>query len=131
MKKHILIIDDDEDDVKFFHAAVIEAQLQCKCTWAKNGTQALEQLQYITPDLILLDYNMPGLNGLQCLVYIKKLPLCTHVPVILQSPQMTKQLRKQGMLAGAAACIAKPASLSELRNMVTDVITAKLGARIF
>jgi CheY-like chemotaxis protein len=125
MKKHILIIDDDEDELKILSGALQQLNIPHKCTWAKNGWQALQQLQYITPDIILLDVNMPYMNGLQCLDGIKKLPHCSQIPVILQSTEMDNKITEQGMQAGAHACISKAASFTELKIILSGLLEEK------
>lgn len=114
MKKHFLIIDDDEDELMFFVEALNYMGVSCKCTWAKSGEQGLKQLAYLSPDVIFLDYNMPRMNGLECLKAIKTMPECADIPVILHSSKMEKQMRAEGLDLGAAACIRKPDNLPRL-----------------
>jgi len=113
-KKHFLIIDDDEDEMKFFTEALKSIKISYKCTWAKSGEQALQQLNYLTLDIIFLDVNMPGMNGFQCLTEIRKLPDCSSIPVILLSSQMNDNMRAKGLQLGATACFKKPNSIADL-----------------
>ena len=114
MKKHIFIVDDDEDEMIFFTEAIKTLPVPHKCTWASNGPQALQQLPYLMPDIIFVDYNMPGMNGLECIQAMKGIPVCRSVPIILHSTKMDSELRIKGLKAGATACIGKQHSLQKL-----------------
>lgn len=124
MKKHILLIDDDEDDAIFLLDALDRVNISYKCTWAKNGEQAVSQLTYLTPDIIFLDINMPGMNGFECLAAIKQVPRLQHVPVVLHSSAMSDDCRAKGMNLGASACLAKQDVVSELGDILRKLITA-------
>ncbi len=114
MKKHILLIDDDQDELNLLQDALQELAIPHKCTWAKSGRQALEQLRYLEPDIIFLDVNMPHMNGLECLAGIKQLPGRQKIPVILCSTGMNADISRSGLQAGAAACIKKANTFTEL-----------------
>jgi CheY-like chemotaxis protein len=118
MRKHFFVIDDDEDEVQFISAALHEMKADHKCTWAKSGELALNQLQHLEPDVIFLDLNMTGMNGLQCLQAIKRLPHCNHVPVILHSTIMNAELRHEGLQLGAHDCLKKPDSINKLMTVL-------------
>src|SRR5882762_7867987 len=100
MKKHILLIDDDEDEVIMLTDALKQVNMPYKCTWAKSGEQAVSQLAYLTPDLIFLDINMPGMNGFECLAAIKQVPRLQSIPVVLHSSAMSEDYRRRGMELG-------------------------------
>jgi CheY-like chemotaxis protein len=128
MKKHFFVIDDDVEDVQLITAALDCMNADCKCTWARSGEQAVKQLQYLKPDVIFVDYNMYGMNGIQCLQAIKDLPNCKQVPVILHSSNMTEQLRMQGLQLGAYACLEKPDSLDRLMTVLQQFASKKASA---
>jgi CheY-like chemotaxis protein len=123
MKKHVLLIDDDEDELTLFIGALNQVNIPYKCTWAKSGEQALKQLIYLTPDIIFLDLNMPGMNGFECLAAIKEQSRLQTCPVILHSTAMTADWRDKGIRLGAAACLAKAGTPSELAVMLAELIS--------
>src|SRR3954469_18566862 len=71
-KGHILIIDDDEDEYMIFLIALQDLHVSNRCCYTRSIEQGIKLFQYILPDFIFLDMNMPGLNGLQCLEELKK-----------------------------------------------------------
>lgn len=128
MKKHFFVIDDDVEDIQLITAALGCLNADCKCTWARSGEQAVMQLQYLKPDIIFIDYQMPGMNGIQCLQAIKDLPNCKQVPIILHSSNMDEQLRRQAMQLGAYACLQKPDSLDRLMTVLQQFAFNKASA---
>ena len=124
MKKHILLIDDDEDDVTIFIDTLDRVDISYKCTWAKSGEQAISQLAYLVPDIIFLDINMPCMNGFECLAAIKQVPRLQQVPVVLYSSAMSEDCRAKGMNLGASACLAKQNAISELEDILRKLTTA-------
>jgi CheY-like chemotaxis protein len=127
MKKHFFVIDDDEDEIQMISAALNKMKADCKCTWANSGEQALQQLQYLQPDVIFVDYNMHGMNGIQCLQAIKDLPNCSHVPVILHSSLMTDQLCSKALRLGAYQCLQKPDTFDKLINILQPFTISKVS----
>lgn len=128
MKKHFFVIDDDVEDIQLITAALGCLNADCKCTWARSGEQAVMQLQYLKPDIIFIDYQMPGMNGIQCLQAIKDLPNCKQVPIILHSSNMDEQLRRQALQLGAYACLQKPDSLDRLMTVLQQFAFNKASA---
>ncbi|MDO6430563.1 response regulator [Flavitalea sp. BT771] len=122
MKKHILLIDDDQDELTLFVEALNKVNIPYKCTWAKDGEQALQQLTYLTPDIIFLDINLPGMSGFECLAAIKQRARLQVCPVILHSTNMTADCRDKGIKLGAAACLAKSDTPSELAGILEELI---------
>jgi CheY-like chemotaxis protein len=62
VRTHILLIDDDIDEMKTSVEALKEVVEHLKCTYASNGIHALKMLFYLKPEAIFVDYNMPAMN---------------------------------------------------------------------
>ncbi len=122
MTKHILVIDDDEDELYILEDALNELAIPHKCTWAKSGGHALVQLNDTMPDIIFLDVNMPHMNGLDCLAAIKQLPGRQNIPVILCSTGMNPDINHKGLQAGAVACIKKANTFNELSVVLSKFL---------
>ena len=115
MEKHILLIDDDEDEFEMFTDALAEISIPLKFSWADSAEEALKLMQHFIPDYIVLDYNMPKTNGLLCLAAIKKIPEIAHVPVIFYSTTINHENSSKALELGAVGCIKKP---SDNRSLV-------------
>lgn len=125
MVKSILLIDDDADEINILSEAVEMAGSDSTCDWAEGAEEAYGVLKQARPDLILLDYNMPGANGLVCLEEIKKKIELRHIPVIMYSTCVDNDLQQKAMTRGAFRCIQKPTSVydlvKELKSLFIDV----------
>jgi two-component system chemotaxis response regulator CheY len=79
-----------------------------------GSSPALEILRMMTPRLILLDINMPGLDGLEVLAYLRREPRLTPVPVIVITSDDQPETRDRVLKGGATAILIKPATLDAL-----------------
>lgn len=118
MKKHILLIDDDPDEIDIFIDAFREAGQDYKYDTVLNATEALKFLQKTTPDYIILDYKMPKINGLECLVEIKKMPALSNVPVVMYSSSLDEDIIETAKVLGVAGCVAKPFDMRMLPTLM-------------
>jgi CheY-like chemotaxis protein len=75
---------------------------------------ALEYLLRKVPDLVLLDLNMPGVNGLEVLGYLRREPRLMDVPVIVVTAEDERVVLQRAIKNGATAVIIKPAMIEEL-----------------
>jgi CheY-like chemotaxis protein len=80
-KRKVLVVDDEPDAVEFVKAVMEHAGYEVES--ASNGAQCLEKLQKVTPDLVILDVQMPGGSGFFTMQKIKTNPETGHVPVIM------------------------------------------------
>ncbi|MDC7684105.1 response regulator [Asticcacaulis sp. BYS171W] len=90
MALEILLVEDNEGDVEMTRRALKTAEPPCRVSVANNGQQALEFLKkegrfegVPTPQLILLDINMPRMDGKMFLTQVKALPEFRAIPVVM------------------------------------------------
>ncbi|MES2372907.1 MAG: response regulator [Bacteroidota bacterium] len=114
MEKHILLIDDDPDEIDIFLDALRSKGMDVKCSTVNSAEEAMKFLQRIMPDYIVLDYKMPKTDGIECLANIKALPHLSHIPVIMYSSTMNDEDIKTAMIVGAAGHIKKPFDMRTL-----------------
>jgi PAS domain S-box-containing protein len=88
---------------------------------AVNGTEALDKAPEITPDLILLDVMMPGMDGFEVCRRLRAAPLLVKVPIIMLTGLDDRDSRLTGLQAGADDFIAKPVDWTELRARVRTI----------
>jgi CheY-like chemotaxis protein len=124
MRPHLLLIDDDEDELRILSDALRDAGIDCKCTWATSPIQALDILKYLPADFIFIDYNMPKMNGIECISHIRKLPDRCDIPLILYSNALNDTLVQQALDAGAYTCLKKTSDNISLRKNLQTVFSA-------
>lgn len=106
----VLIIDDDEDDRFFMEQAFKADSPTTQLYLASGGQQALDLLDSARPlpDIILLDLNMPGLNGFEVLKRLKQSRHYRHIPVVILTPSEAPTDQQQCCQLGATEFITKP-----------------------
>lgn len=85
IKKHILLIENDENEVEFFTDALEESNLNFLCSTAKNSEQAVMMLNNIMPDIIFFDVDVSKVSRAGLLKKIKKIQDLRKIPVIMYS----------------------------------------------
>jgi EAL domain-containing protein (putative c-di-GMP-specific phosphodiesterase class I)/DNA-binding response OmpR family regulator len=109
---HILVVDDDAVLVELFVEALTLSGFQT--TAVTSGAAALEALERHQIDAVLLDGQMPGMDGYEVLRQIRRTPRTRTLPVILVTGQSDVRDRVKGLEAGASDYVVKPVSLDEL-----------------
>jgi CheY-like chemotaxis protein len=87
----ILIADDNHADIELLLIAFSENGIQATFHTAHDGREAMELLQHLRPDLMLLDVRMPRIGGLQVLETVRGRSDLQDVPVIIMSSSMAAQ----------------------------------------
>ena len=111
MSRLVLAIDDDKLVHKIIEDALAES---CNLIHAKNGDEGLRLALKYQPDIILLDVEMPGLNGFEVCEKLKKSPDTFEIPVMFLSSRTDISERMRGYNSGAADYIVKPFNREEL-----------------
>ena len=109
-----LLIADDEQDIRALLKDFFEMQ-GYQTETAKDGKEVLEKIAR-EPDLILLDINMPGMDGLEVCRRIREYVSC---PILFLTARVEEQDRINGLMTGGDDYIIKPFSLDELNARVT------------
>ena len=103
--KHVLIVDDDNINLTCARTVL---KGFCKVTPTISGTQALHFLENNTPDLILLDIQMPFMDGFEVMRHIRENPKTAQIPVIFLSANANAVTESDCLAMGAIDFIAKP-----------------------
>lgn len=110
--KNIMVVEDVE--VNYVLLMKILQKLGANVIHAWNGLEALEYLKRQKPDAILMDINMPIMNGLEATKRIKQ--ICPDIPVIIQTAYTSNENRIESKKVGADDYIEKPILRSKLEN---------------
>ena len=115
--RKILLVDDDPEDLAIISDAINRIHQSDITITAENGASALELLHGCDvthlPCLIILDLNMPRMNGTKTLQHLKNNPRFCNIPVIIYSTSINPQEKAACLSLGARAYITKPISYSE------------------
>ncbi len=124
---HILLIEDSRADVKIIERALAEGNIPHRLTVVHDGRKALDYFNALVspdaavtlqPDLVLLDLNLPGIDGCQVLTRIKTHPFLRAIPVVVLTTSRRDEDILQTYQAGANTYIQKPAEYPRYRDLV-------------
>ncbi len=118
-----LIVDDD-DHVRGFLVVLIRRLLDGPVLEARNGLEAIEIYKTERPDLVLLDVNMPHLNGLDALRQIREIN--PEAVIIMITSLATRRIVEEAADEGASNFIRKDTSKSQILEVVTRTIEEHL-----
>ena len=108
------------DDSKLMHKMYEVMLRQYPLAYASDGRQALDRLrEHPDIDLVLLDINMPNMNGLEFMAEMRADPARADLPVIIISTEGREEDTARGLEAGAAAYIKKPFHSEEILEVIS------------
>ena len=140
---HILLVEDNEGDIVLTLEAFEEAKIINDISIVRNGQAAIDFLlqkgEYAnvkTPDLILMDINLPRKNGLEVLQYIKSDSNLKHIPVVMLTTSSSEKDILTSYRNYASCFISKPvdvhdflAVISEVENFWVNIVKLPLRAK--
>jgi chemotaxis family two-component system response regulator Rcp1 len=119
----ILLVDDNEADVWLFKEAFAALHIEHDLETVHDGAQAIDRLENAetlgVPDLILLDINMPKVDGFQVLSFVRSTPRICVIPVIILSSSRTERDVRRAHELGANSYLCK--STDDFADLVGDV----------
>jgi DNA-binding NarL/FixJ family response regulator len=120
MAKRVLVADDSEL-MRRQVRTILESEADMEvCAEAADGREALQMLEECHPDVAVIDFQMPGMNGLETVREIRKrLPT---LPVLLMTLYGSDQLQRESELAGANAFLVKTEGASRLPGLIRDLL---------
>ncbi|MBO9660214.1 MAG: response regulator [Chitinophagaceae bacterium] len=122
MPRNILYVEDNQDAIAFF-SRVVNKLGDYNFVTREDGTSAislLEEKKDFTPEMILLDINLPGMNGFEILQYVRSKTAYKHVPVIMFTSSDDNGDVRKSYEYGANAYLIKPDSLQSLKEVLQD-----------
>ena len=109
----------------FFSLALKKMDETNECVFAKDGELGLQMIrsdENFQPDYVFIDYNMPRMNGLECLVELKKMDRFRDTPVYMYSTTDNPTTMDESKKLGATGFIVKPSGLQVLVEILKTTI---------
>ena len=123
--KNILIVEDSAT-TRALIRAVIEDMGDFSTVEAGSGFEALKLLPTQEFSLVITDVNMPDINGLELIHFIKSNPRYGNIPLIIVSTERSEEDKKRGMALGAMAYITKPFKAHELQAVIKQALLQEI-----
>jgi len=124
----LLLVEDEDADIATIKNSLAENKIMNRMQVAKSGPQALEILRKegeysdaVTPDIILLDLNMPGMDGKEVLQEIKKDQRIKRIPVVIMTSSDAEEDILKSYDLGCNCYIRKPVDFDELKKIVKNL----------
>ena len=114
----ILVVDDDQDILEMTDCYFSKAGMEVHC--AGSGEEALGKIQDIIFSIVITDYNMPGMNGLELARKIREISPPT--PIIMTTGQPSKVPSELATQMGVSLVLAKPVHPDKLLSLIDEVI---------
>ncbi|MFV0566038.1 MAG: response regulator [Flavobacteriaceae bacterium] len=122
----LMLIEDDEIEQIKFERALNKLDLPHKVTTAKNGEEAMDTLGTLTanlPNIIIMDLNMPKMNGLEFLTALKQNGCYGHIPIIVLTTSENRKDIVETYKQGAASYIVKPLKYEDYVARIKSVVS--------
>ena len=122
MSKKVLVID-DSSTIRSLITHSLEELNDYEMVEAKNGFEALKVLPRMHFDLIITDINMPEINGLEIVNFVRNHPEYQSIPLIIVSTESGDEDRQKGLSLGANEYITKPFEPEQIKDVVRRVMS--------
>ncbi|HEY5393187.1 MAG TPA: response regulator, partial [Hanamia sp.] len=121
-KMSLLIVDDDEQLLQYIRQVFEDKFVIFE---ANNGNEALALAKKNTPDIIISDISMPGMNGIELCKNIKSIPSLSHLPIILLTGSSSNEKQLKSIEKGADEYITKPFEKEFLVAKVLNIVKSR------
>src|SRR5947209_13486531 len=122
----ILLVEDDPDNAQLF-LHILTQETSLRVFWATNGLAALHFTQHVKPQLFLLDYYLPDMNGIQLYDRLHARKELEAVPAVIMGAWLKpvgEDIKQRGLLA-----VEKPFDLDEFLSAIESVLASSSGRR--
>ncbi|MEN8158635.1 MAG: response regulator [Myxococcota bacterium] len=120
--RRILVVEDSGAMRALIGAALEDLDEKLEVDEAESGFAALRLLPRTRYDLIVTDINMPDINGLELVSFVKRDPRYRETPLLIVSTEGSERDRDKGLALGASAYLVKPFVAEELREIVLSLL---------
>ena len=120
MKEKILIVEDNPQNMRLLEMTLRDGSYNL--LKATDGEEALDMAMREQPDLIIMDIQLPKLNGLEVTRKLRQSPEFSHIPIIAITAYAMKGDEQKAIDAGCDAYLSKPFNIHELTGMIAEML---------
>ncbi|PJF42911.1 MAG: two-component system response regulator [Phototrophicales bacterium] len=121
MAVKILVVD-DLSDMRMLLGLTLRRN-QWEVIEAEDGEQAIELARAEQPQVILMDYDMPNMNGLEACKRLVSDEVTAHIPVVIYTGYSASHVREDALSAGATTFLIKPITPARLREEIVNLLS--------
>lgn len=122
--RNVLLVEDNQDDAELIIRSLKKSRIANKIDWVRSGEEALDYIDDLEnglPALILLDFQLPGINGDEVLKGIRDRGMGRNIPVVLLTSSDENEDIKKIYALGANSYIVKPVNFDKFANAVEQL----------
>ena len=123
-KSNVVLVAEGDNEIRDLVCTQLEGD-GFKVIWVTNGDQAVSESRSLKPDVIVMDLNMPRLNGMEAIKILKKDKSTRHIPIIVGTVTEEREDIVKSFEAGAISYISKPYYMPELKAKINSVLESK------
>ena len=123
--EHVLIVEDSPTMRALLVAALEGLSRKVSVTEVASGFEALRRLPRERFDLIVTDVNMPDINGLELVSFVRRNPAYARVPLVIVSTEGSERDREKGLALGADAYLVKPFDPEHLQRIAESLLARR------
>ncbi|AZA79382.1 response regulator [Chryseobacterium sp. G0186] len=123
---NVIVTDNDENTLIFFKTIFKELKISIKVQCFSNGKNLMEYLNNddaVVPEIVFINYSIPGKNSLECIDEIKIQPKFSNMVTTIYYDQITENEIEDIFVKGTNICMKKPADFEKLKKVLADIIT--------
>jgi two-component system, chemotaxis family, chemotaxis protein CheY len=125
-----ILVVEDSNVLQMYYGQIFSKLVGYQVAFTKNGRQALDHIEKSgMPDVVILDINMPVMDGLEFLSHFKGDQKSTPAPVIIVTTEGKEDDYKRGLQAGASAYLRKPFTPQALTELLQGLLKNPIAAR--
>ena len=117
----ILCVEDNADNLLMLQRRLTRRGFEV--TISTHGAESIEWAKSLLPDLIVMDLNLPGLNGWEATRRLKNQPETKHIPIIVLTADTTRKSREQALAAGCDEFELKPIDFEALVGKIESLVS--------
>jgi two-component system cell cycle response regulator DivK len=118
----IILVAEDTDDIRLMIKIMLENKGH-RVVEASDGREAVELATRVRPDVILMDLNMPVMDGIEAISCLRARPETAKMPIIAVTAHCTESAwRRRAIAAGCLECVGKPVDFRHLNQLITHVV---------
>lgn len=119
-RPRILVVDDNKIAQRV--VAHVLDKVHCEALFADDGERGVQMAKFCQPDLILMDLQMPGIDGFTAARAIRALPACQHIPILALTANYSDEHRAMCHQIGMQGFLSKPIQRDELGKAITSLL---------
>jgi len=121
VERHVHCIEDNQTNIEVVRG-ILAQRPQLRVSVSHTGLEGLSALRQRPPDLLLLDMNLPDIDGVTLLKQLRQSPQLSHLPVLVVSADATAARVEAALAAGARHYLTKPLNVAGLLSLVDEVL---------